>query len=104
MNQRVPRSTGRVLAGRAGFRVYSPAIQRRFLLLAVPGDPAYNQCVEIFLAPELEAKLNGIASQTGKGTGQIVEELVVNYFDHDEWFRQAVAKGLASLDQGKYIS
>ena len=44
--------------------------------------------MEIPLAAELEDKLNRIASQTGKGTGQIVEELVANYFDHDEWFRR----------------
>lgn len=60
--------------------------------------------MEIPLAPELEAKLNRIASQTGKGTGQVVEELVANYFDHDEWFRQEVGKGIASLDHGKSVS
>jgi predicted transcriptional regulator len=60
--------------------------------------------MEISIAPELEAKLNRIASQTGKGAGQIVEELVANYFDHDEWFRQAVEQGTASLDQGKSVS
>ena len=66
--------------------------------------PAYNQCMEISLAPELDAKLNRIASQTGKGAGQIVEELVANYFDHDEWFRQEVEKGILSLDHGKFFS
>lgn len=66
--------------------------------------PAYNSHMEIPLAPELEAKLNRIASQTGKGTGQIVEELVATYFDHDQWFRQEVEKGLASLDHGKCVS
>jgi predicted transcriptional regulator len=60
--------------------------------------------MEIPIAPELEAKLNRIASQTGKGAGQIVEELVANYFDHDEWFRQGVQKGLESLDHGKSVS
>jgi len=60
--------------------------------------------MEIPIAPELEAKLNRIASQTGKGAGQIVEELVANYFDHDEWFRQEVDKGLISLDKGKLVS
>ena len=60
--------------------------------------------MEISFAPELEAKLNRIASQTGKGADQVVRELVVNYLDHDEWFRQEVGKGLASLDQGKSVS
>jgi len=74
------------------------------LLLAVLAAPAYNEPMEISLAPELEAKLNRIAAQTGKGADQVVQELVANYFDHDEWFRQAVEKGIASLDRGKFVS
>jgi predicted transcriptional regulator len=60
--------------------------------------------MEVCLAPDLEAKLNRIASQAGKGPDQIVRELVVNYLDHDEWFRHEVGKGLASLEQGKSVS
>jgi predicted transcriptional regulator len=60
--------------------------------------------MEIRFAPELEARLNQIASQTGKGTDEVVRELVANYLDHDEWFRQEVAKGLGSLDRGKFVS
>ena len=60
--------------------------------------------MEISLAPELEAKLSRIASQTGKGASQVIQELVANYVDHDEWFRQEVEKGLASLDQGKSVA
>ena len=60
--------------------------------------------MEISLAPELEAKLKQIASQTGKGANQVVQELVASYFDHDEWFKQEVEKGFASLDRGKFVS
>lgn len=60
--------------------------------------------MEISFAPELEAKLNRIASETGKGAGQVVQELVSNYLEHDQWFRQEVEKGLASLDNGKSVS
>lgn len=72
--------------------------------MAVPGDPTYNQCMEISFAPELEAKLNQIASQTGKGADQVVQELVASYLDHDEWFKQEVEKGLISLDHGQSVS
>ena len=65
---------------------------------------AYNQLMEISFAPELEAKLNRIASQAGKAPDEIVRELVAGCLDHDEWFRQEVGKGLASLDQGKTVS
>jgi predicted transcriptional regulator len=54
--------------------------------------------------PELEAKLNRIASEAGKGATQVVQELVINYLDHDEWFRQEVEKGLASVDRGESVS
>jgi len=60
--------------------------------------------MEISFAPELEAKLNRIASETGKGASQVVQELVSSYLDHDQWFRQEVEKGLASLDSGKSVS
>jgi predicted transcriptional regulator len=60
--------------------------------------------MEISFAPEIEARLNEIASQSGKGPDEVVRELVANYLDHDQWFRQEVAKGLASLDQGKFVS
>jgi predicted transcriptional regulator len=59
--------------------------------------------MEISFAPELEAKLNPIASPAGKGANQVVRELVVNYLDHDEWFRQEVGKGLTSPDQGRSV-
>jgi predicted transcriptional regulator len=60
--------------------------------------------MEITFAPELQARLNRIASETGKGPDEVVRELVASYLDHDEWFRQEVAKGLASLDRGKFVS
>ena len=60
--------------------------------------------MEIALAPDLEAKLNRIALETGKQPHQIVQELVASHLDHDEWFRQEVAKGLASLDSGRSLS
>ena len=74
------------------------------LLVALAWHAAYNNRMEISFAPELEARLNWIASQTGKGPDEVVRELVASYIDHDEWFRQEVGKGLASLDQGKTVS
>ena len=60
--------------------------------------------MEIPFAPDLEAKLNRLAAQAGKGADQVVQELVASYLDYDEWFRQEVEKGLASLDGGKFVS
>ena len=60
--------------------------------------------MEISLPPELEAKLTQLASQTGKGPSQVVQELVATYLEHEDWFRREVTKGVASLDLGKSIS
>jgi predicted transcriptional regulator len=60
--------------------------------------------MEISLGPELEARLNQIASQQGKDPDEVVRELVASHLDHDAWFRQEVDKGLASLDAGKSVS
>jgi predicted DNA-binding protein len=35
--------------------------------------------MEISFAPELEAKLKQIASRTGRGPDEVVQELVANY-------------------------
>jgi predicted transcriptional regulator len=58
--------------------------------------------MEISLAPEIEAKLARIASEAGKAADQVVQELVADYLDHDEWFKREVQKGLASLDSGNF--
>lgn len=60
--------------------------------------------MEISLAPELEAKLHRIASQTGKGPSQVVQDLVSGYLEHDEWYRREVDRGLTALDEGKFVS
>ena len=60
--------------------------------------------MEISLTPDLEARLARIASEAGKGPNQIVEELIADYVDHDEWFRREVQKGVASLDAGQFVS
>ena len=60
--------------------------------------------MEISLAPELEARLAQIASEAGKAANEVVQELVVDYLNHDEWFRREVQKGLASLDDDKFVS
>jgi predicted transcriptional regulator len=60
--------------------------------------------MEISLAPEVEARLARIASEAGKSADQVVQELVTGYLNHDEWFKREVQKGLASLDDGKFVS
>jgi predicted transcriptional regulator len=72
--------------------------------LEVRGWPPTIAIVEISLAPELETKLARIASEAGKAANQVVQELVADYLDHDDWFKREVQEGLASLDGGKFVS
>ena len=60
--------------------------------------------MEISLASVLEARLARIASEAGKATNQVVQELVASYVDHAEWFKREVQRGLDSLDGGKFVS
>ncbi|HET6841130.1 MAG TPA: hypothetical protein VFK06_05505 [Candidatus Angelobacter sp.] len=59
--------------------------------------------MEIRFSPELETKLNRVASETGHNTDQLVQQIVESWLDHDQWFREQVAKGLAQLDRGEFI-
>ena len=59
--------------------------------------------MEIHFKPELEDKLNHIASQSGCSADKIVEELVETYVEHDVWFRKQVEEGLAQLDRGEFV-
>jgi predicted transcriptional regulator len=60
--------------------------------------------MEIPFTPELEAKLDQVASETGRGADQLVVELVTSYFDHQEWFKREVEKGIASLNREEFIT
>ncbi len=53
--------------------------------------------MEIPWSPEVEAKLNRFACETGRGTQQAVIEFVAGRLDHQEWFKQQVETGIASL-------
>jgi predicted transcriptional regulator len=59
--------------------------------------------MEVRFSPEFEAKLKQIASESGRGAEQVVQEIVQTYIDHDLWFKAEVQKGLAQLDRGEFI-
>ncbi len=54
--------------------------------------------------PELQAKLESVAAGNRRGTDEYVQQLVESYVDHDAWFRRRVAKGLAQLDRGEFLT
>lgn len=59
--------------------------------------------MEINLSPELQAKLERIASQQGRDSQSLVHEAVERLVSYDDWFIQQVEKGLAQIDRGEVL-
>jgi predicted transcriptional regulator len=59
--------------------------------------------MEIKLSPELQAKLDRIASQQGRDSESLVHEAVERLADYDDWFIRQVEKGLAQVDRGEVV-
>jgi len=59
--------------------------------------------MEIELSPELQAKLDRIASQQGRDTKSLVKEAVERLVGYDEWFLHQVEIGLAQADRGELL-
>jgi predicted transcriptional regulator len=59
--------------------------------------------MEIELSPELQAKLERIASQQGRDTKSLVKEAVERLVRYDEWFLRQVEIGLAQADRGESL-
>jgi len=64
---------------------------------------AYTGAMEIELSPELQAKLDRIASQQGRDTKSLVQEAVERLVGYDEWFLRQVEIGLAQADRGELL-
>jgi predicted transcriptional regulator len=59
--------------------------------------------MEIELSPELQAKLERIASEQGRDSKSLVHEAVERLVGYDEWFIRQVEKGLAQVDGGEVL-
>ncbi len=59
--------------------------------------------MELHVPPELEAKLNRLAADTGRDPEQLALELLSTSVEHDDWFRREVEKGRASARAGRLL-
>ena len=59
--------------------------------------------MEIELSPELQARLDRIASEQGRDSKSLVREAVERLAGYDEWFIREVEKGLAQVDRGEVL-
>jgi predicted transcriptional regulator len=59
--------------------------------------------MEVHLSPDKEARLQQVATRTGKNAAQIVEEAVDRMLEYDTRFIQAVEEGRASARRGDLL-
>jgi RHH-type transcriptional regulator, rel operon repressor / antitoxin RelB len=59
--------------------------------------------VEVNIGPDLQAKLNRLATQRGRDAQALVREAIERFVDYDEWFLREVEEGLAAADRGELI-
>ena len=63
----------------------------------------YTHGMELKLSPELQAKLERVASQQGRDSASLVHEAVERLVDYDAWFLQQVELGLAQIDRSEVL-
>ena len=102
------RGLGFVLAGlqTGSFGIWSLAAgcnSQLFNSLTEPQGTQNTEPMEIELSPELQAKLDRIASQQGRDTKSLVHEAVERLVGYDEWFIRQVEKGLDQVDRGELL-
>lgn len=59
--------------------------------------------MDLHIPPELEARLNQIAAETGRNANQVALELLGGSVEHDEWFRREVEAGRTSAREGRLL-
>lgn len=64
----------------------------------------YNRAMTVQLRPDQESQLERLASRTGRAADEIAQEAVDRFLDHDAWFSEQVAQGIASLDRGDALT
>jgi predicted transcriptional regulator len=59
--------------------------------------------MEVHLPQQQEAQLNALATQTGRGTDELVQEAVAQLLARNEWFRQQVQIGIDQIARGEFL-
>jgi predicted transcriptional regulator len=59
--------------------------------------------MEVYLPPDLQAKLTRLATEQGRDSQALVQEAVERLVDYDNWFLREVEKGLSAADRGEFI-
>lgn len=59
--------------------------------------------MEVQFSPEVEAEITRQAASSGKEPAQFVEEVVLQSLTNQARFVEAVERGFASLDAGRFV-
>ena len=57
--------------------------------------------MEVHITPDLQAKLNRLASQQGRASESLIVEAVERMVNFDSWFLHEVEQGIAAADRGE---
>ena len=60
--------------------------------------------MEVYLNPDLQARLTHLAAQQGRDTEALAREAIERLVDYDEWFIREVKKGSTQIEQGKVLT
>lgn len=63
----------------------------------------YIWVMEVQLPQQQESQLNELASRTGRGTDELVQEAVAQLLVRNEHFRQQVQVGIDQIKRGEFI-
>jgi len=59
--------------------------------------------MEVHIPPKQEAQLSELASRTGRGTDDLIQEAIDRLLAHNEWFQEQIQVGLDQLDRGEFV-
>jgi predicted transcriptional regulator len=60
--------------------------------------------MEVPLTPDLQAKLNRLASQQGRASESLAMEAIERMVNFDSYFLTEVEKGIAAADRDEWLS
>jgi hypothetical protein len=61
----------------------------------------YSEAMEVHFAPALQAKLDKLATETGRPPGELIEDVVAGYFDELARTREMLNSRCDDLKSGK---
>ena len=60
--------------------------------------------MEVHFKPELQAKLDQAASNSGNSTDEYVQNLVEHYIDYEAWLSDKVQGSIEQLERGQHLT